>query len=78
MSESWLRDGCEGRIVAPQEQCAYSIVVNNLILPKVKQWDIQKIKLIYSWYSVKDYEDAFVWWGAGGLFSMEGRTQWEL
>ncbi|GAU43259.1 hypothetical protein TSUD_134030 [Trifolium subterraneum] len=47
MSDSWLR-GKEGVWVqAPQDQGAYNITVNELMLPNVKVWDKVKIESIF-------------------------------
>lgn len=47
--EPWLRSGGDEKIRAPQAQVAYNISVHDLMLHNVKQWDIQKFSLLFTY-----------------------------
>jgi hypothetical protein len=48
MNEPWLREE-EGRWVeSPQRQGLYSLNIQDLMLPSMKQWDLDKVNLLFS------------------------------
>lgn len=42
MMNPWLKGVGKGGLYAPQVQGVYNLTLNDLTVPNVKQWDIQK------------------------------------
>lgn len=47
MMDPWLKGVGKGWLYAPQSQDVYHLTLNDLTVPNVKQWDIQKIKQLF-------------------------------
>ncbi|XP_058741819.1 uncharacterized protein LOC131614217 [Vicia villosa] len=47
MNEPWLQGQWEGNVIGPPTQGVYNIFVNNLMLPNMKQWDVQVIQNLF-------------------------------
>lgn len=54
MVEPWLRGEGECCLRGPQGQCMYNITVNDLMLTNDKQWDVHKIRHLFTHKVVKE------------------------
>ncbi|XP_058774671.1 uncharacterized protein LOC131648950 [Vicia villosa] len=71
MNEPWLRDGERKCQNGPQQQGVYNIIVSNLMLDNVKQWNMELLRDLFDYTTIEDIiqvplveevtEDRLVW-----------------
>ncbi|XP_058765192.1 uncharacterized protein LOC131638639 [Vicia villosa] len=71
MNEPWLRGSREGCLMGPQNQRVYTLTINDLLLPNVKQWNMGVLRDLFDYSVVRDIlqvplaedvmEDRIVW-----------------
>ncbi|XP_058725649.1 uncharacterized protein LOC131596935 [Vicia villosa] len=71
MDEPWLRGSREGCLMGPQKQGVFTLTVNDLLLPNVKQWNMRVLCDLFDYSVVRDIlhvplaeavqEDRLVW-----------------
>lgn len=54
MNEPWLRRGHEECLGGPQKQGAYNIIVKNLMLDNVKQWNMRVLHDMFDYAVVEE------------------------